>query len=301
MRVLITGAMGFIGRHVLNQIINGEHDVLALGLEKIVDEDTDRSVRWLYGNIKETESLGPAIRSFDPEAVVHLAWQGIPDYSEVISRTNLNDSIQLLDFIIEETNCKKIIVSGSCFEYGKSQGVCVESDSIQLTSFFSWAKYSLYQYLQLKCNQKEVELIWFRIFYAYGPYQRDGALIPALVKALKDGKGLEIRSPLNKSDFIYIEDIAEAFRAALDMKVESGVYNLGYGISRSVYDVCRIGEKHFPESLRISDYVLQHGSKEKVCDFSADMNKTVKSFNWRPRITLEEGILKYIEFQKRKE
>lgn len=298
MRILVTGATGFIGQNVLKRIVGGENDIMAIALEKEPVENSDGQIKWFYDNIKNIVSLGPAIKSFNPEVVVHLAWQGIPDYSEDISRANLNDSIELLDFIIEETNCRKIIVSGSCFEYGKNKGVCRETDAVQLTSFISWAKYSLYQYLLLKCDQKKIELVWFRIFYTYGPYQREGALIPALAKVLKDGKKPEIRSPLNKNDFIYIEDVSEAFKAAIDMKsvVESGAYNLGCGVSRSVYDVCRIIEKHFPESPGISDYVLLHGSKDKALDFSADINKMVKIFKWRPKISLEEGVSKYIEF-----
>ena len=301
MRILVTGATGFMGRHILRQINDDGHDILTLGLEKIEDKENPGRIKQLCGNMADIASLRPAIKSFDPEVVIHLAWQGIPDYSEVISLTNLNDSIRLFDFITEETGCKKIIASGSCFEYGKNKGVCRESDSVRITSFFSWAKYSLYRYLLLKCEQKKVVLIWFRIFYAYGPYQRDNALIPALVGALKDGRVPEIRSPLNKNDFIHAEDIAAAFRAAVDTKAETGIYNIGSGVSRSVYDVCRITEKYFPESSGISESVLRHGSKEREFDFSADISKTVKSFGWRPGITLEEGISKYIEFFKRKE
>jgi len=298
MRVFITGATGFIGRHIVGQIRATGHDILEFTLEKDAIESNTKFIQWLYGDLGDIESLKPAIRSFNPEVVIHLAWQGIPDYSEVISRINLNNSIQLLDFIMEQTDCKKIIVSGSCFEYGKNKGVCKESDPVQLKSFFSWAKYSLYQYLLLKCNQKEVELIWFRIFYVYGPGQRDGSLVPTLIRALKDGKAPDIHSPLNKNDFVYVEDIARAFRLAVDMKVETGIYNLGYGISRSVYDACKIVEKCLLRSQEISNYILKNGSKEKNIDFSSDMNKTMKSFDWRPRTTLEEGIAKYIESLK---
>ena len=298
MKVFITGATGFIGWHVVDQIQASGHDILAFTLENDADEIGSKSIRRLCGDLGDVTSLKPAIRSFDPEVVIHLAWQGIPDYSEGISIINLNNSIQLLDFIVEETNCKKIIAAGSCFEYGKNRGVCKESDPIQLKSFLSWAKYSLYQYLLLKCNQKKVELIWFRIFYVYGPGQRVGSLVPTLVRTLKDGKTPDIRSPLNRNDFVYIEDVAEVFRLAVDMKVGTGIYNLGYGISRSVYDVCKIVEKCLLRSPEISDYILKNGSKEKSLDFSSDMNKTIKGFDWRPRTTLEEGIAKYIESLK---
>lgn len=297
-RVFLTGASGFIGRHVVGQIQAGGHDILALILENDADEIGPKSIRRLYGDMGDMESIKSEIKSFDPDLVIHLAWQGIPDYSENISRINLNNSIQLLDFIVEETNCKKIIVSGSCFEYGKNKGTCKESDPVQVKSFFAWAKYSLYRYLLLKCDREKVKLIWFRIFYVYGPGQRGGSLVPTLVRALKEGKVPDIRSPLNKNDFVYIEDIARGFQLAVDREVETGIYNLGYGISRSVYDAFQIAAKCLPGSLENLDYILKNGSREQSLDCSADMNKTIKAFDWCPRTTLEEGIGKYIKSLK---
>lgn len=295
MRILITGATGFVGKHVLGQICAGGHDVMAFALEKETNENNAGHIRWLCGDMANLDLLKPQIKSFNPEVVIHLAWQGIPDYSETISRINLNNSIQLFDFIMEKTNCKKIIVSGSCLEYGKNKGVCRESDPVQPKSFFAWAKYSLYQYLLLKCNQKKADLIWFRIFYVYGPGQRAGSLIPMLVQQFKNGKTPDIRLPLNKNDFVYIEDVARAFQLAVEMKIETGLYNLGRGISRSVYDACRITERYLLKSHDISDYILKHSSKEQDLNFSADMHKTIKAFSWSPQFAFEKGIVKYIE------
>lgn len=295
MRIFVTGATGFVGRVVVKYLCASGHAILASTLEKDANESGAEGVRWLYGGLEDICALKPVIKSFEPETVIHLAWQGIPDYSEVISRVNLNNSIQLLDFILEETNCRKIIVSGSCLEYGKDKGVCRETDAVEFKSFFAWAKYSLWRYLLLKCGRKGVSLVWFRIFYVYGPGQRAGSLIPILASALGEGKIPDIRYPLNKNDFIYIEDIAEAFRLAVEKDIATGAYNLGYGAARSVYEACRIVEKALRGSSEISNRILKEGRKEKRLDFSSSMVKTIKVFNWRPRITLEKGIAKYAE------
>jgi UDP-glucose 4-epimerase len=294
MRVFITGSTGFVGRHVIREICAGKNEVLAL---RYIDEQQEAEalgVQDICGDLGDIEPLKTAIRSFNPETVIHLAWQGIPDYSEVISRINLNNSIQLLDFIMDETDCQKMIISGSCFEYGKNKGVCREADPVQLGSFFSWAKYSLYRYLLLKCEQKETDLNWFRIFYVYGPEQRKGSLIPTLVQALKEGEIPDIRSPQNKNDFVYIEDIAKAFRLAVERNVETGIYNLGSGISRSVYEVCRIVEECLQVDRDISNDILKNGPKESTVDFWCDTEKTTRCLGWRYGVTLEEGIARYI-------
>ena len=219
------------------------------------------------------------LKSFNPDVVIHLAWQGIPDYSESISRVNLNNSIDLLNFILSNSNCKKIIVSGSCWEYGKKKGACKESDPVQINSYFTWAKYSLYQYLSIKCAEKDVSINWFRIFYVYGSAQREDALIPTLIKSIGAKNTPKINTPMNKNDFIYVGDVARAFTRAIETDIPSGVYNLGSGYATSVYDICRMVEKQLLESETISNQVLENGQPEEAVNFWADMGKINNFFN----------------------
>ena len=118
MKVFITGARGFVGRHVMAEIHASGHDILASTLKEDKTENNPSNIHWLNGDLADLELLKAGLKSFNPDVVIHLAWQGIPDYSESISRVNLNNSIDLLNFILSNSNCKKIIVSGSCWEYG---------------------------------------------------------------------------------------------------------------------------------------------------------------------------------------
>ena len=294
MKVLVTGGTGFIGGHVVDRISEEGHDVLVLTLEKDASRLRTNGVACLCCDLAEFESLRPGIAAFNPDAVVHLAWEGIPDYSERVSMVNLTNSIQLLDFVVEETGCRKIIAAGSCFEYGKEKGVCLESDPVQLTSYFAWAKYSLCRYLLLKCEGGKVELTWFRIFYAYGPGQRGGSLVPTLVQALRHGRAPDIRSPRNKNDFVYVGDIAEAFVLALETPASSGIYNLGSGTATSVHTVCGITEEYVLGGQTISDAVLRDRDEQGTVDFWASTQKLFDNFGWRPRTTLKKGIGRYV-------
>ena len=99
MKVFITGSTGFVGRHVMAEVHASGHDILASTLEDEKNENNPSNIHWLYGDLADLESLEPAIISFNPDVIIHLAWQGIPDYSASISRVNLNNSIDLFDFI----------------------------------------------------------------------------------------------------------------------------------------------------------------------------------------------------------
>ena len=295
MRVFITGATGFVGRHVMAEIHASGHDILASTLEEDKIENNHSNIHWLNGDLADLELLKAGLKSFNPDVVIHLAWQGIPDYSESISRINLINSINLLDFILDNTNCKKILVSGSCWEYGKKQGACKESDSIDIDSYFSWAKHSLNQYLKLKCEEKDVILNWFRIFFVYGPGQRKGSLIPTLITSFGSKEIPKLNTPMNKNDFVYVKDVARAFAKAVDIDFSSGVYNLGSGSVLSSYDICRIVEKQLLSTETISKEIKTKGEKTETVNFWANMEKTQQAFNLTCDTGIEEGIKQHIQ------
>ena len=286
MKILLTGASGFVGRHVLDALASGGNQVLALTRQNLNAD----SVLLLKGDLDNLKSLKPMIIEFQPDAVIHLAWQDIPDYSQQMSRLNLKLSIDFLDFILANTDCNKIITAGSCWEYGKKQGACNESDTVIIKNYFTWAKHALNQYLSIKCAEKGVTLNWFRIFYVYGPGQREGSLIPTLIKSIGESKTPSIKTPMNKNDFVYVGDVAKAFGKAVEIDLPSGIYNLGSGVSVSVYDVCRIVERQLLGSMTISKNVLNIGEKDEIVNFWADMSKTKKALNMFCDTPLEEGI-----------
>ena len=295
MKIFITGANGFVGRHVLDRIRSPEHQILASSKEEITGNKHTENIRWLCGDLGDFRAFAPVLRSFNPDVLIHLAWQGIPDYGEGMSRLNLDNSIALLDCVFKNTSCKKFVVSGSCSEYGKQNGSCKESDSTRLNSFFAWAKRALYDYLSLKCLNAGAALIWFRIFYVYGPGQRPGALIPTLVNAFAHKQIPAIENPGNRNDFIYVADVAEAFRLAVTRRMRSGIYNLGTGVSSSVFEVCRNVELALTGQTVISKLTEKERQTQAESNFWADMRKTTRALKWSPTTSLAQGITQYIQ------
>ena len=100
---------------------------------------------------------------------------------------------------------KKIIVSGSCWEYGKNQGSCVEGFDQLIDSYFSWSKKSLYNFINYSCEKKSISLIWLRIFYVYGPGQKKFSLIPSLTDSILKKKKIIITRKINTSNMIKVK------------------------------------------------------------------------------------------------
>jgi len=300
MRILIVGATGFIGANFLDTIPGGDHQILAIGHERRIHGGRSREVKWLYGDLRALEAIKPSVVSFNPDVVLYLAWHGIPDYSNRVSKENLDCSIALLDFVLEETDCKKILVSGSCWEYGKSMGECIESDPVVINSYFAWAKYSLYQYLHFKCQQKGVALIWFRMFYVYGPGQRADSLIPTIVKAFNSDMVPQIKNVFNKNDYVYVEDVANALWLAIQNDVQPGIYNLGSGNATSVLNVCQLVEETLTGRTEVSGRLRSDCKESEESNFWANTDRTKSILKWNSTVSLHEGITKYVESLNRR-
>ena len=290
MRVLITGATGFIGLPLTLRLVEQGHKILALSRKPF---KLNKSISWLNSDLSSPLTYQEEIRSFKPEVLIHLAWQDIPDFSFEKSKNNLNNSLNFLSFIIGLGSCKKIIVSGSCFELDKLYGECLESEAGKPRDNFTWAKHSLRMWLEIECKKENIQLGWMRIFYVYGPRQRTQSLVPSILTNLKNGKLPHISSPKNSNDFVFIEDVIDAFSNATLSQYPSGIYNLGSGVSTSILEVCRIAEKIVTGkdilSQRINEEVVD---TSKSIDFWANYQRAEKHLNWQPATGIEEGIKK---------
>jgi len=290
LKVVITGASGFIGAPLVKKLAKLGCDVLAIS-RSVPASNIEDSVEWLEADLSSVITYKEKVELFAPEVIIHLAWSDIPDYSFKKSIENLNQSLEFLSFISELESCKKILVSGSCWEFNKSKGECLENEICEPKNNFTWAKHSIQSWLDMTCKQKDIDYGWFRIFYVYGPGQRTASLIPSILTHLKNGRLPELNTPENANDFIFIDDVISALSLAATGELSSGVYNIGSGNSTSVLDVCRIAEKVVCGTDVLSKQ-LENSSKENVerMDFWAGINSTKKRLAWEPETLLVDGI-----------
>jgi len=92
-----------------------------------------------------------------------------------------------------------------------------------------------------------------------------------------------------------VQDVAEAFRLAVELNVENGIYNLGSGESRSVYDACKIVEERVLGTNDMSERMRDSAAAKQQVSFWANMEKTKRIFNWSPKTSFEQGIKLYID------
>lgn len=295
-RILITGSSGFVGKPLLGLLARKSYEILSIGRTRYEDLPVNGAISHHQADLCDVRSYKETVRKFAPELFIHLAWQGIPDFSPAQCTANLKMSVDLADEVISSAACKKILIAGSCFEYNQMFGPCLESTRGSAKDSFTWSKHSLLSWLEMICSQRNVCLGWLRSFYIYGPRQRPGSLIPSIFTALKDGQLPSLRTPNNRNDFVHVQDVALGFLHAVEHEFPSGIYNLGSGISTPVARICQIAEKLvLGTQTRTDELVRTTQDNHQTCDFWADCSKTEQFMDWKAAITLEDGIRDYLE------
>lgn len=270
MKICITGGTGFIGKHLVERLRRGGHEILELSHARA----KEGGVQYIKGEMEK----------FRPDAVVHLAWEGIPDASEALAKKNVEMSIELIR-ITGEAKCKTFLGTGSCLEYGGLKGKVREEDAGTPPNPLYKAKAELYKKGKEQAERLGIKFIWARPFYVYGPGQKKESLIPQLITTFKKGEKLKLQNPDAANDFIYVKDASEALALLVEKNAPAGAYNIGSGKITSVREIART----VAEELNAPEPELPpQGTLFQT--FFADIQKIKEATGWRPATKLEEGI-----------
>jgi len=285
MKIIVTGGNGFIGRYVI-PLLN-RHEVLLLGTRNVSGKHGN--LRHLAADLERPRDWQEDVRSFSPDACIHLAWQGLPDYSLERCSENFHITTALFDFL-GSVGCQRLFCAGTCWEYGNLLGEVGESDSPDKMSLFASFKAALCRIGKTIAAQYSMDFIWGRIFFVYGTGQRKTSLIPYCHTALRQGKVPEIKSPHAINDYIHVTDIAEAVTALIESNGLSGVFNIGSGRPVRVIDMVSTVAKVMQCDLPDMDAGVADGQVDWSDGFWADISRIKAKTGWVPRVSLEDGI-----------
>jgi nucleoside-diphosphate-sugar epimerase len=298
MKIFVTGGTGFIGQHVVRQLVNDGHTVVLLCLEdeQVPSALNSRQIQLVRGNLSNIDAWSDEVLMSKPDAMVHLAWEGIPQYDAKTSAKNLMYGLNLIT-MMAEAGCKKILCTGSCWEYGQKTGELTEDAPVNVTNAFTAAKYSLYMMGKEIAKEHTVEFIWTRLFYVYGPGQKSHSLIPHIVESISAGRKPDIRTPHTKNDFIYVEDVASAVSLLLAKKTKGNLYNIGSGYSTEIVEVINEVYRLF-DDRQTFECSNSAPSDSTPVNFWANITKIKQDTGWVPKYDIAEGIKKTVQSWK---
>ena len=233
-RIAVTGASGFIGRHVLSALQNQNAEVFAVTREAARLVELSESIR-----IVEMDIARPSSDCFEqmgrPDVLIHLAWDGLPNYkSPHHFETELPKQYRFLKCMIE-AGLPSLLVTGTCFEYGMQSGPLAADIPTKPNNPYGYAKDALRKQLEFLKSSTQFNLTWARLFYMYGDGQPGTSLYPQLKEAvLRGDKVFNMSGGEQLRDYLPVAEVARQIIQLAMSQRDIGAINICSGIPVSV-------------------------------------------------------------------
>ena len=238
MRILVTGASGFVGKHFVASALKSGHEVIGLSRQL---RDHDLGISWVkgtLGTLSEKDFQGC-------DSLVHFAGVGVSPAErdwQVCFHHNVEGLLSMLQ-VAQHTGVEKILICGSCFEYGKSgeryKFIPVDAP-LEPVDAYSASKAAATIAASTFCRDSGAKLAVLRPFHIYGEGEKEGRFWPSLMKAGRDGADFPMTLGEQVRDFMNVREVANYFLNYLtSINIEPGVpriENIGSGIPQTLLE-----------------------------------------------------------------
>ncbi|TFH81352.1 MULTISPECIES: NAD-dependent epimerase/dehydratase family protein [Pseudomonas] len=258
MKVLVTGATGFVGRHLVAALLNRGCTVRAVArdAQKAAGMPWINDVEFVSADIHAADlNIGALTEGVD--ALAHLAWPGLPNYRALFHfEHNLMADYRFIKGAVD-AGVKQVLVTGTCFEYGMQSGPLSEHNDAQPANPYGLAKHTLHLFLQNLQQEHPFTLQWARLFYLHGAGQNPNSLLAALDRAIDAGDAtFNMSAGEQLRDFLAIETAASHLAAILHNRDFDGTINCASGQPVSVRALVeqRVRERGATIGLNLGHY-----------------------------------------------
>lgn len=235
MKIAVTGANGFIGQHVLAELINYPVEVIPI-VRHLSSSGLPEAVQAKAIEIDiHTSPKNTFERIGCPDVLIHLAWSGLPNYRSLHHfEQELPIHYQFLQRMVK-SGLQSLVVAGTCFEYGMQSGALNENMKTYPRNPYGFAKDALRCQLEYLQETNPFLLIWARLFYLYGEGQSENSLLPQLRKAVERGdRTFNMSGGEQLRDYLPVTEVAKHLVSLAMRRKNIGIVNICSGKPISV-------------------------------------------------------------------
>lgn len=231
-KILVTGAAGYIGRHVVKKALDMGHQVVAADFAfKGVDERAEYCDAPIFSGAKDLYT-----QFGRPDVCIHLAWRDGFRHNASSHMKDLSSHVVFLNNLVD-AGLPMLTVMGTMHEIGYWEGSIDETTPCAPMSQYGIAKNALRQSLMLSMTDKPCKLHWLRAYYITGDEAHGSSIFAKITQAEQDGKqSFPFTSGKNKYDFIDVDELATMIVAASVQQEETGIINVCTGQPQTLAD-----------------------------------------------------------------
>jgi len=300
MRILVTGANGFLGCNLVELLINRGNSVMGISqknnnLTHIIQPNFHfiQNTKNNYSEIKEH------ILDYKPDVVLHAAWFGGNKYDDVNSlqqyTINFELGLDLLNILKQSSTKIKFIGFGSFAEYGILTEKAKETQPDNPNTHYGLSKSSFKNISKLFCQENNIEWSWVRPCFVYGQKDVATRLIPRVIEAANTNTSLHLNSCDAVLDYLHVDDFSEAIFEIINSSIcDKEVFNICSGEEYLLKDILnKIYEILEKDNNIIYDPSL---NRKYASNYTCGSNKKLRTkTNWKPKHSIESGLKKLIK------
>lgn len=304
MRILVLGGNGFIGSHVVDELLDAGQQVRVFDRAMHEHASWDHRVEVVKAEFRDGFALAEAL--WDMDLVFHLISTTLPATSNLEPvndvQTNLVPTIQLLQRMLDTGVMRIVFLSSGGTVYGNAKSVPIaESQPLNPICSYGVVKVACENYIRMFAELHGIRPIILRPSNPFGPRQAHlgvQGVVPTFTTQILSGRPITVWGDGEvRRDFIYVRDLAKLCRLAAEKDV-TGCFNVGYGESKAINEVIREIELATGRSASIN-YVSSRSFDPD--DVVLDITKARKTFSWAPRTSFSEGIRKLVDWLSQQE
>jgi nucleoside-diphosphate-sugar epimerase len=294
-KVFISGATGFIGSNLLRRSLNQGADVY-INMRKSSNpwriRDVLKDVSITPVDIIDSLKIKESLRKIRPNIILHSAAYGtsaVQNDTRKIFKTNVGGTINLVQSCMD-FSFDLFVNTGSSSEYGIKNAPMHESDILEPINDYGVSKAAGTLYCRSVAVNRNLPIATLRLFSPFGPFEHESRLIPSLILAALQKKKLKISSRSFVRDFIFIDDVLDAYESLLMMKNPSGkIFNIGSGEQRTIGEIADTIARLMGGEDECEIGLPQAWKNEPAC-WQADLSLAKSELKWKPKFTVEEGL-----------